>query len=295
MLRAVIPLVFVFFILDNILDLLIGQWLGIQGPVLFSLTAIVFSLAATLAFIRISGGLSTRLEDEEQRRKRVEESLREANKKLNLLNSITRHDILNQLLVIEGYVGMLEEDYSRDERLVKDLGKMTASAKTIEHQISFTKFYQELGVREPAWQRVETVASEAAQQTGSGSIRFAVETGSLEVYADPLFGKVFFNLFDNAIRHGEHVSAIRIGFFESDREGVLTVDDNGTGVPAGEKEKIFSRGYGRHTGFGLFLSREILDITGISILENGIPGQGARFEMRIPPGMFRKGPGGHTG
>jgi len=38
------------------------------------------------------------------------------------------------------------------------------------------------------------------------------------------------------------------------------------------------------------LSREILDITGITIRETGIPGAGARFELRVPGGKFRRLP-----
>ena len=38
---------------------------------------------------------------------------------------------------------------------------------------------------------------------------------------------------------------------------------------------------------GLFLTREILGITGITIEETGEPGKGARFEMLIPKGMYR--------
>ncbi|MDD1718070.1 MAG: ATP-binding protein, partial [Methanoregulaceae archaeon] len=68
----------------------------------------------------------------------------------------------------------------------------------------------------------------------------------------------------------------------------VTVSDNGTGVPDGEKEKIFRRGYGKATGLGLFLAREILSITGMTIRETGIPGAGARFEIMVPPGMFRR-------
>ena len=45
--------------------------------------------------------------------------------------------------------------------------------------------------------------------------------------------------------------------------------------------------FGRHTGLGLFLSREILGLTGITITENGIPGSGARFVIRVPPGKWR--------
>ena len=45
---------------------------------------------------------------------------------------------------------------------------------------------------------------------------------------------------------------------------------------------IFNRGYFNHTGFGLYLSREILSITGITITKNGTPGKGARFEITVP-------------
>ena len=59
------------------------------------------------------------------------------------------------------------------------------------------------------------------------------------------------------------------------------------GIPEEFKEKIFRREYYRHTGFGLNLSREILDITGITITETGTPGEGARFEITVPRGKFR--------
>ncbi|MEI6842441.1 MAG: ATP-binding protein, partial [Methanomicrobiales archaeon] len=78
---------------------------------------------------------------------------------------------------------------------------------------------------------------------------------------------------------------------ESDAGLTITWEDDGTGVSAGEKEKIFERGFGKNTGFGLFLVREILDITSITIRETGEPGQGARFEITVPDGKYRKGEG----
>jgi len=64
-------------------------------------------------------------------------------------------------------------------------------------------------------------------------------------------------------------------------------EDDGMGVPAEEKEKIFERGFGKNTGLGLTLSKEILSITGITIRETGEPGRGARFEMTVPKGAYR--------
>jgi signal transduction histidine kinase len=65
------------------------------------------------------------------------------------------------------------------------------------------------------------------------------------------------------------------------------VEDNGIGIPPGEKEKIFEKGIGKNTGLGLFLAKEILSITGITIRENGTPGKGAMFEITVPKGMYR--------
>ena len=63
--------------------------------------------------------------------------------------------------------------------------------------------------------------------------------------------------------------------------------DDGAGISPDDKLHLFERGFGKHTGLGLFLSREILAITGISISETGIPGEGARFEIAVPEGTFR--------
>ena len=114
------------------------------------------------------------------------------------------------------------------------------------------------------------------------------ELGSLEVYGDPMLEKVFGNLVDNSLRHGEHVSLIRFSYQKSgDKELLIVYEDNGAGVSDEDKERIFQKGFGKNTGFGLFLSREILGITGLSMKENGRPGTGARFEIVVPEGKFR--------
>jgi hypothetical protein len=81
---------------------------------------------------------------------------------------------------------------------------------------------------------------------------------------------------------------IRFSVKESGDDQVIMCEDDGNGIVAEEKEKIFERGYGKkNDGFGLFLSREILAITGITIIENGTPGKGVRFEIRVPKGVYR--------
>ena len=71
-------------------------------------------------------------------------------------------------------------------------------------------------------------------------------------------------------------------------------EDDGYGIPDEHKEKIFERGFGSNTGYGLFLAREIVNISGFSILETGSFGQGVRFEITIPKGLWKSVPENHT-
>jgi signal transduction histidine kinase len=98
---------------------------------------------------------------------------------------------------------------------------------------------------------------------------------------------VFHNLFHNALSHGGRVTAIRVGVERRDEKLCLFVEDDGCGVPAEEKERIFERGYGSHTGMGLFLVRQILGLTDIEVSERGAPGHGARIEMHVPRAAYR--------
>jgi signal transduction histidine kinase len=116
-----------------------------------------------------------------------------------------------------------------------------------------------------------------------------VELEDIELYADPLLPRIFYNLLANSIQHGDHqMTKIRLYGQLSGETFILFYEDNGTGIPLDEKGKIFEFGYGKGTGFGLFLTREFLGYTGMTITETGEWGKGARFEIVVPPGKFRK-------
>ena len=219
-------------------------------------------------------------------RKKAEDAFILANKKLNLLSSITRHDIGNELQIIFGY-GELTQDEEGNPQIRKYLDKIEESAQHIERMIAFTRDYQDIGVHSPVWLDIRTVLTLVLHALDISPIQVQVDISGIEVYADPLMEKVFFNLIDNAKRYGETITSIR--FFGAEGEGGYTIicEDNGVGIPVEFKSKIFNREYYKHTGFGLNLSREILDITGITIRETGEPGKGARFEILVPEGKYR--------
>ncbi|MCX6691513.1 MAG: ATP-binding protein, partial [Methanoregula sp.] len=91
----------------------------------------------------------------------------------------------------------------------------------------------------------------------------------------------------NSLRYGEKVTSISLYYEKTPDNLIIIYEDNGIGIKKEDKEKIFRRGSGKRSGFGLFFSREILSLTGITMKESGEPGSGARFEITIPAGMFR--------
>ena len=219
-------------------------------------------------------------------RKIAEEAIRQANKKLNLLASITRHDVLNQMTVIISTIELVkEEDIAPFIRSLMDTAQKAADI--VIRLIQFARDYQDIGIAAPRWFSVTELFSEAETSFKNPELSVQIKTKALSLFADALLEKVFFNLIDNSIRHGNSVTRISIEGWKGDDGYHLIYSDDGEGIPESERDKIFVRGYGKNTGMGLFLIREILSITGITIEENGKPGDGARFEMIIPEGRYR--------
>jgi signal transduction histidine kinase len=216
----------------------------------------------------------------------LEEKIVFLQKKLQIVGSVTRHDVLNQLTAIVGYnelLGMMVEDPKFKGFLEKEKFALTK----IRRQFQFAKDYQNIAVDPPRWQNLRNLTSRVSEDFDVKKVRITADTGTASVLADPLFDRVFHHLFDNALRHGETVTEIRISLHQTGPSGLLVIENNGTSIPATDKEKIFERGYGKGTGWGLFLTREILAVTGMTISETGEPGKGVRFEITLPPGSFR--------
>lgn len=220
--------------------------------------------------------------------KKSEDALRMANRKLNLLSGITRHDIKNQLMALKTYILLSNDSCRNTEELAGFFSKSEIIAETIERQINFTKDYEDMGVNAPVWQYVNKLVQSATAELPMNNIQIVSEQPDLEVFADPLLVKVFYNLIDNALRYGgEKMTTIRLTHREDAAGCVLVIEDDGAGIRPEMKRVLFTKGAGTHTGLGLFLTREILGITGMTIEETGLPGQGARFEIHIPRGVYR--------
>ncbi len=215
-------------------------------------------------------------------RKAAETALRVANEKVNWLTRLTRHDIANQVTALGGYLELLKEE-DNPEKKERYLSQASLTVDTIISHLEFSREYQEIGAHDPVWQPLPFMIAQALENIQAEGITIIRHIEPIAIYADRLFVKVIYNLLENAIRHGDTIRTITISTAgQEDGSVLLTVEDDGTGIPDKEKELIFRYGYGKNTGFGLAFARDIASVTGITLIENGEGGRGARFVLTVP-------------
>lgn len=204
------------------------------------------------------------------------------------------HDLRTPLTSIRGYAeaitdgtgdparaaGVIRSESRRLERLVADLldlAKLQAKAFTFDMR------------RTDVSGAVQT-ATDGAAGSRPGITFHPVTTGSLPVMADPdRLGQVLANLVENAGKYA--TSKVIVSARAADNWAVVTVDDDGPGIPAHDLPHVFERLYvARHaparrensSGLGLAIVRELVTSMGGQVVAGAAPGGGARLSFRLP-------------
>src|SRR4051812_33957206 len=136
--------------------------------------------------------------------------------------------------------------------------------------------------------RIVESVSEATART----IVLEVADDLPEIHADPdKFTQVVTNLVENAVRHGEgtvHVSLAPLGPGAlGDQPGVrITVDDQGEGIPAEMRARVFTKfwkgGKRGGSGLGLYIVGGLTKVHGGTVVIGDAPGGGARIRVAWP-------------
>jgi len=223
-------------------------------------------------------------------RKFAEDTLLRVNQKLNVLSQLTRQDLTTKIFVLNSYIEMAKKQAAGQDQIIASLQKGVQAIQSLHETIEYSKDYQDMGAKPPKWQNVKMTLLLGLSHMPLGKIQHSLETENLEIFADPLLEKVCQRLFENSVKHGDHVMRIRVWNTVTPDEVTIVFEDDGIGIPQELKEQIFLRSEGTRASMrSLIFVREILDITGITIRETGEPGRGARFEMTVPKGAYRSG------
>ncbi len=220
---------------------------------------------------------------------RSDEALGLARRKLNLLNTLAFQEVQSGIYTLRGFFELARSTECNRETQ-EFIGKGLESLRSVESALQYTKKYQDLGINKPRWQNVNYVFITAISHLDLVTISRTVDLNNLEIYADPLLEDVFLTLMKNVIADSNGATEVRIHYRQNAGSVTILLEDNGQGIPGCEKETIFEWDHKENGGRSLFLAREILSITGISIAETGEPGRMTRFEITVPEGgyQFRK-------
>ncbi|HOT03419.1 MAG TPA: helix-turn-helix domain-containing protein [Methanolinea sp.] len=202
------------------------------------------------------------------------------------LNTLFRRFSQNQLsLAIDTLKRMRGTDDR--ERVRELLQEETMILENLRFHLSLLEEYLGDEVKVPGWYPLEDFLNQALSSQKMAHIRFYSDVRGIEIYTDQDCGRIFFTLIENSIVHGKKVTSIRVTSREEGGDLEIIYEDDGIGIPDREKGTLFEWGHGIHRAHSLFLSRQMLAITDISIRETGTYGRGARFEIVVPSGRWR--------
>lgn len=206
----------------------------------------------------------------------------------NALTSKLRHDMLNQLTAILGYLE-LSSDLEEDPVLQDFATKEQNAAEKIREKLIFSRDYQKIGQTEFEWIPLSPLLEEVAGETGCSRHGFVQKLPDIRIFADKMLKQAFTCILENIPEHAPSVTSIAVSFEKTPDGPILSIEDNGPGIPQEHKTRIFDISFGKGQGHGLFLAEKLFRIYGIMISENGNYGSSTRFELRIPEELIRIG------
>ncbi len=231
-----------------------------------------------LAVTRSFNTMAERLEEEDERRRRL---LADLGHELRTPLTVIRGEIE---AVIDGVHGPeslsnVTDEVELMERLLEDL-RLLALAEAGRLQL-----HREETSLAPLVESV--LASFRAQLTSDHTEAVIAGTISRAVHVDPhRIHQVIANLVANAADQTGESGRIEVGLAESSGSAVVTVSDDGPGIPAGDEDVIFERftkaADSTGTGLGLSIARDLIEAHGGTLTAGNGPDGGAIFTIDLP-------------
>jgi len=227
--------------------------------------------------------------------KRYEAQLETQRDNLDILNQVVRHDIRNDLQLIQAYTDMVFEADMLDDPHKEYLSKVRQATN---NAISLTTTARDLAdvmlqtdtdhKPVPLTQVLEQQIDRIRSEQDAIVVTVNETLSHVEVVADDLLEAVFRNLLKNAVQHNDKdIPEITIETIVEDDTVTVRVADNGPGVSEKHKAEIFGRGNqgleSEGTGIGLYLVKTLVSRYGgtVSIEDNDPMGAVFIVELQL--------------
>lgn len=207
------------------------------------------------------------------------------NERMEIVFAVAGHDLRNSSMVTVAAVELIKEDLGVSEESRRLLDNILKNQEAIDGTFRFVRDYWNLGNIANCWNPIREIIGKISRQFSSNIKIINNLPDKLEVLCDPIIEKVFYNLIENAIRHGK-ADIIECNFKYEDQQVFIFIKDNGSGIVGNQKKAIFNQGFGKNTGYGLYFCKEALDRSDMSIKEIG-DNNGACFVIKIPESKCR--------
>ncbi len=205
------------------------------------------------------------------------------NEKLKVLGSLTRHDVKNKLMVLKGNAYLLRKRLANSPELLTYIEAIEVAINQSDRLLELSRIYEQIGSEKLTKINVEECFNQAFSLMNKPGLQIINKCQGLTINADSMLGQLFYNLIDNSLKHGKTVTEVKLWFNSEASVINLYYEDNGVGIIEANKSLIFSEGFTTGgSGLGLKLVKKMIESYGWSIEENGIPNNGARFQITIP-------------
>ena len=199
---------------------------------------------------------------------------------INILDQKIYKGMSDQVDLLQNSIANIK---SNPEQSIKSAAK---AVSYIRESIDFVKAYRRVGLLDPEWQDLSDVISRATGGFSKIPVEVSVNVDGLRILADAALHRVFSNLISNSLKHGKKVTKIKISYKISKGNLTLIYEDDGIGVNAEQKDRLFSGKITETERMGLFMISSVISASGLSIKEVGVPGEGAVFEIYVPPSNY---------
>jgi len=207
---------------------------------------------------------------------------------IDQMNGLLRHEVLNSTQVITGNASALmdsdeaieptDERITRIHRQGEEITRVVQEVRVLLSTIEDERTLETTNLTDV----IETQVQKIRDQYPRIDVELRCPEG-IHVHADELLGRAFGNVLRNSAEHNDTAALqITVDVERVDQSVIVTIEDNGGGIPERKLEALFDRPLVSDHGLGLYLVRELTNSYDGTVELSETGEEGTVFRFRLP-------------